>query len=217
MSRYKIGAPGDGEYQFCSSGKVLRNKLGLTNPARIALVESTLLAVAQARSLGHIETNTVFSVALVQGLHRSWLGSLYHFAGEIRNVNMSKGAVVFAPVAYLETTLNELDQVFSAETPCQNMSKDRLIHALARVHAELILAHPFREGNGRLARWVADLMSLQAGFPALDWEFDVQSDERRGEYFSALRDGFAMNFRPLEDLVSLAIERAVRLMEGPSA
>ena len=195
----------------------MRNKLGLTDPDRIALVESTLLAVAQPHSLGYFETDTLRTVSLLQVLRRSWLGSLYDFAGEIRKVNMSKGTVVFAPVAYLETTLNELDQVFSSETPCQNMSKDRLALALARVHAELIPAHPFGEGNGRLARWVANLMSLQAGFPALDWEFDVQPDERRGEYFSALRHGFAMNFRPLEDLVSLAIERAVRLMEGPSA
>jgi len=38
--------------------------------------------------------------------------------------------------------------------------------ALAEVHAELILIHPFREGNGRLARLLALLMALQAGFAA---------------------------------------------------
>lgn len=99
MSRDTVGTPGDDEYQSGSSGKVLRNKLGLTDPDRIALVESTLLAVARARSLGYFETDTLLSVSLLQVLRRSWLGSLYDFAGEIRKVNMSKGTVVFAPVA----------------------------------------------------------------------------------------------------------------------
>jgi hypothetical protein len=40
---------------------------------------------------------------------------------------------------------------------------------LAEVHAELILVHPFRDGNGRLARLVALLMALQAGLPPLDF------------------------------------------------
>lgn len=34
--------------------------------------------------------------------------------------------------------------------------------ALAEVHAELILVHPFRDGNGRLARLLMLLMALQA-------------------------------------------------------
>jgi cell filamentation protein len=40
--------------------------------------------------------------------------------------------------------------------------------ALADVHAELILVHPFRDGNGRLARLLALLMALQTGLPPLD-------------------------------------------------
>ena len=39
----------------------------------------------------------------------------------------------------------------------------------AAVHAEPILIHPFREGNGRCARLLATLMGLQAGLPALDF------------------------------------------------
>ena len=35
--------------------------------------------------------------------------------------------------------------------------------SIAMVHTELLLIHPFRDGNGRLARWLADIMAAQAG------------------------------------------------------
>ncbi len=33
------------------------------------------------------------------------------------------------------------------------------------VHEELVLIHPFREGNGRVARLLSTLMAFQAGLP----------------------------------------------------
>jgi cell filamentation protein len=40
---------------------------------------------------------------------------------------------------------------------------------LAVTHVELILIHPFREGNGRLARLLADVMAVQADRGLLDY------------------------------------------------
>lgn len=178
-------------------------------------MEAALLAVAQGRSYLQIETETRMTVDLVRELHRSWLGTLYDIAGKIRTIDLAKDNVRFAPAAYLEGSLRELDQVLAAHTPCEGMSLDRLVTAIARVHAELVLVHPFREGNGRLSRWVADLMALQAGYPPLEWGFDWDLVRRRELYFAALRRGFAMDFNPLEALVKQALETAVRLAEDP--
>ena len=54
-------------------------------------------------------------------------------------------------------------------TPCRFDSMDECAHALAVVHAELILIHPFCKGNGRCARLLSTLMGLQAGLPPLDY------------------------------------------------
>jgi len=180
-------------------------------------MEAALLAIAQGRSYLQVETDTRITVDLIRDLHRSWLGPLYEFAGEIRTADLAKDNVRFAPAAYMEGSLSAFDKVLAANTPCEGMTLGRLVAAIARVHAELVLVHPFREGNGRLSRWVADLMALQAGFPPLEWGFDWDSVMRRERYFAALRRGFAMDFSPLEVLVKDALVTAVRLAEDPHA
>ncbi len=59
--------------------------------------------------------------------------------------------------------------VLAVYMPCQFAELDKIIEALAITHCELVLIHPFREGNGRLARLLATLMALQAGLPLLDF------------------------------------------------
>lgn len=54
-------------------------------------------------------------------------------------------------------------------TPCRFDAIQEREEALAVVNAELILIHPFREGNGRCARVLATLMALQAELPPLDF------------------------------------------------
>ena len=65
----------------------------------------------------------------------------------------------------------------SASASCRFSSHQEIAHALAIVHVELLLIHPFREGNGRLARMPASLMSFQAGLPPLD--FGELKDRRK--------------------------------------
>ena len=69
-------------------------------------------------------------------------------------------------------------------TPCRTTLAEKQAAALAVVHAELILIHPFREGNGRCARLLAILMALQAGLPALDFG-GIRGVKRRG-YIAAV-------------------------------
>jgi cell filamentation protein len=87
MSRYDFGAPGEEEFEPGSNGRVLRNKLGLTTETQVGQMESALLAVAQGRSYLKLQTDTPITVNLIRDPHRSWLASLYDFAGQIRTVN----------------------------------------------------------------------------------------------------------------------------------
>ena len=49
-------------------------------------------------------------------------------------------------------------------------TKEDLIRDIATVHGELLFIHPFREGNGRTARLLANLMSRKAGYGPLEFQ-----------------------------------------------
>ena len=68
--------------------------------------------------------------------------------------------------------------------------------------------HPFREGNGRLARLLAMLMALQAGLPPLD--FSEFEGERKEEYFAAVRQGLERDYLPMEKFFEVVIARTLQ-------
>lgn len=77
---------------------------------------------------------------------------------------------------------------------------------------ELILIHPFREGNGRIARLLSVLMGLQAGLPPLD--FTGMDGVKRDEYFAAVRAGMDLDYKPMERIFSGVIEGTLANCEG---
>ncbi|MEA5114446.1 MAG: Fic family protein [Geobacteraceae bacterium] len=85
---------------------------------------------------------------------------------------------------------------------------DYVAQALAEVHVELMLIHPFREGNGRIGRLLATLMALQAGLPVLD--FGVLDGSRREEYFAAVQAGMDTNYLPMKRLFNEVIESSLK-------
>lgn len=79
--------------------------------------------------------------------------------------------------------------------------------ALAEVHVELVLIHPFREGNGRIARVLSTLMALQAGLPLLD--FSLIAGRRKKDYFAAIQAGLDRDYKPMEVLIAGIIDRSL--------
>ena len=91
-------------------------------------------------------------------------------------------------------------------TPCRLADDAALALALAEVHAELILVHPFREGNGRLARLLALLMALQAGLPPLD--FSPMLGRGRRIYIGGIHAAMGRDYRPLAAVFEKIIVRS---------
>ena len=81
--------------------------------------------------------------------------------------------------------------------------------SLARVHVEFVLVHPFREGNGRLARLLTTLMALQADLPLLDFSF-IQGGRGKSAYFKAVRAGIKKDYAPMITVMKRVIEGTLR-------
>ncbi|MGS1119365.1 Fic/DOC family protein [Rhodanobacter sp. UC4436_H3] len=201
-NRYEAGEA-QGSYEPGSDDRVLRNKLGVTDPDEMDEVELQLLGQIYRAVLLEALPDRRLYVADLKTWHRRRLGNVYDWAGMERSVNMGKGDFHFAAATQVPRLLTVFEHDCLARfTPCHDIDDASLIEAIAMAHVELILIHPFREGNGRLSRLLADVMVVQAGRGPLDysaWEAD------KAAYFGAIRAGMANDYRPMQRLVEAAL------------
>jgi len=150
------------------------------------LAETWCLKDAYAEAADRYTDTHKFTEADIRDLHKLWLGKIYSWAGQYRTVAISKGGHPFAVPRLILGLMAEVStKVLKQLTPCKGMKLAKLTSALAKVHVELVLIHPFREGNGRVARLLADLMARQAGWPWLSY----QSIQGRGHNCDQGRTG----------------------------
>lgn len=204
MSRYHASGS-EGQYEKNSDEQVLVNKLGITGSDEMDEAELVLLEQLYQLIFEDEFPSGQLTIALLKNWHRRWLGNIYDWAGQERTVNISKGGFMFAPSAQLPKLLHEFDIKYLARyTPCIDMSEELLIEAIAVTHVELILIHPFREGNGRLSRLLADVMAVQGGYRPLDYQ---SWEQNKAKYISAIHAGISMDYGPMRYWVATALRR----------
>ena len=139
---------------------MLENKLGITNEVELAKEEER---ITKLKALELFDTNKIneFEVGTYKGLssiHNYLFSDIYDFAGNMRNVNITKGNFRFASVMYLEEILKKID-----EMPQDNFDD------IIKKYVEMNVAHPFREGNGRSTRiWLDMILKKEIG-KVIDW------------------------------------------------
>ncbi len=214
--RYDVSSLPEAQAQPGSRGRVLRNLLGVKRKREMDRVEATALVRALEQLLGEYEAGHRFTSEDARHIHRVWLGEVYEWAGEYRRVNLAKGDLPFAAAGQIPRLMVAFSRdALGPNTPCRGMDAARLARALAEVHAELILIHPFREGNGRSARLLAVLMAAQAGFPPLD--FSGVKGARKVEYFAAVRVALDRDYAPMERVFAAVLRRTCRDLAAPAS
>lgn len=134
---------------FWPGTTVLANKLGITDAGKLAAAEHVLTTAAVRDILdGVIEIPHTFDAAHLQALHQHVFGEVYDWAGEFRQVPMSKDGVAFADVNRIPVYLRDAERVVK-EVPWPQLSAEEFADQAARVYANINFAHGFREGNGR--------------------------------------------------------------------
>jgi len=204
--RYDLSNRTEREFEPDSGGKVLKNRLGITDPEQMETLEFDLLDALEHELLQEITTDQVITTQDLCDWHRRWLASVYDWAGAYRTVNMTKGDFLFAASHLIPSLMQKYDDnVLSRFTPCEGMDDDTLCEALATCHIELIIIHPYREGNGRLARLLATVMALQAGAPLLDFG---EMERNMANYIEAIHLGHAGDQEPMSRIFSAVLENS---------
>jgi len=211
--RYKTDGLIEDQYEDGSEGQVLKNLLHIKDKREIEELETRELYRVTEKLTESFDQDHRFTAADICNMHQQWLGTVYEWAGKYRQVSISKGGFTFAMPRFIPQLMTDFESKELARfTPCNFQDRDEQTEAMAIVHTELLLIHPFREGNGRLSRLLAMLMALQSGLPPLD--FSEFEGKRKEEYFSAVRNGMERNYRPMAEFFSEVISRTLQAYEG---
>ena len=150
----------------------LENKPGITDSVELSKAEEK---ISKKKAVELFDKN-IFdklnpgSCEALFTIHKFLFEDIYDFAGELRTVNISKGNFRFAPVMYLEVSLENIEKMPQG-------SFDEIVEK----YVEMNIAHPFREGNGRSMRIWLDLMLKREIGKVIDWSMVDKED-----YFMAM-------------------------------
>ncbi len=211
--RYDASKLVEGQSEPSSRGRVLKNLLGIKRKRDMDQVEAREQLRALEELIGIYDERHRFTAADACRIHKIWLEPIYAWAGQYRQVNVSKGNFIFAAAGQIPRLMADFEKGPLREfTPCRFASLAEVVRAIAVVHTELMLIHPFREGNGRVGRLLAILMALQARLPPLD--FGSIKGRKRREYFAAVQAGVDRDYRPMERIFSAVIRGTLRSIRG---
>ncbi len=158
---------------------VLDNKLGIISQSELASVEEKISKIRayelfDKNILDKLEVGTFKTLSLI---HKYLFDEIYHFAGELRTVNIAKNNFRFAPIMYLEVSLRNIDKM-------PQTTFDEIIEK----YVEMNIAHPFREGNGRSMRIWLDLMLKDSLIKVIDWSKVDKNDYLLAMQRSPIKD-----------------------------
>ena len=155
------------------------NKLGITDSAQLAREEEKI-SKAKAKELfesGILDSLHPGTYVTLDRIHEFLFDEIYDFAGKMRTVNIAKGNFRFAPLMYLQVSLENIDKM-------PQSSYDEIIEK----YVEMNIAHPFREGNGRSMRIWLDLILKKEIHQVIDWSKVDKEDYLLAMERSPIRD-----------------------------
>lgn len=208
--RYKTS--GNIEDKYEPGGQVLKNKLGIRSKKVMDAREFEALRKTQLHLLDLVTDGTRLTKEMILAAHKYFFGNLYEWAGKYRTVNISKPGFVWPPASLVPQNMDLFEkEVLWKYTPCRPGPLEKVAEVIAIVHSELLLVHPFREGNGRMARLIADIMALQAGYPPLDFNF--RSKKAQLQYIEAVKKGYLQDYRGLAQLIAKELQKTKRTLK----
>lgn len=145
-----------------------------------------------------LRVDDVLNQTFLRELHRLMFGQVWTWAGKFRQREMTLGV---DPLQIQERTQTLLGDVrYWIEHDTYGLSG-----AGARFHHELVVIHPFVNGNGRHARWATNALAKAVGLGVDHYSWGERSGlsppEARNRYLSALRAADERDFGPLIDYV----------------
>lgn len=141
------------------------NKFGITDIENLLKTESDF---SQQRAKEILKTPFIlkgnFDVKYLLNLHKYLFQDVYPWAGQTRDVNISKGNSFFCFANCIEEQLKGISDYIEKKDYGKNYDRAAFLDFISNVSDNLNIVHPFREGNGRTKRLFLSLLSSNAGY-----------------------------------------------------
>lgn len=128
-------------------------------------------------------------------LHEEMFGDVWDWAGKLRQVELSIGIKAYLVAAELKKLSDDI------EFWSKNKTFD-VYETATRIHHRAVQIHPFKNGNGRWSRMLANIYLRQNGLMPVKWQEDLLASEnpKRNEYIHALKKADNSNFTDLIEM-----------------
>jgi len=149
------------------------------------------------------------TVRLIRQIHVELMGRIYPFAGEWRTVSLHKGDGPTKwplPPGGIQPLMDVLDRDVLSRSPVVSEEDEKVFAYASEAMNEQLAIHPFREGNGRTAFILGNLILMQNNMLPLT-TYERHSDEDL--YFAACEAGrLNKEYQPLARLLAEWEDRA---------
>lgn len=141
--------------------------------------------------------------AIIRQVHVELMGAIYPFAGEWREVGMTKGDGPEKwplPPGGIEPVMQVFERDVLSRSPFLSDDDNEVFEYVSEFMGELLAIHPFREGNGRTVFIVGNFLLMQNDLLPLD-VYSRRNDEER--YYAACEAvRIHKQYDPLQQLVA---------------
>jgi cell filamentation protein len=169
------------EDPYCYPGTtVLVNKLELRDQPSLEAFEAEITRQRSAEPLPAGDLDVAHYLAV----HHHLFQDIYAWAGQVRNVRISKDGSMFCYPEHIQNEMAKLFDGLRTADYLRNLDRKTFATRAADFVAELNAIHPFREGNGRTQLAFLAMLADVAGHPL--------ALERLGpeEFLEAMIDSF---------------------------
>ncbi len=144
---------------------VLKNKLNIENENSLEEAERDITA----KTSENIEYKAPpYNLETLKKIHKTLFIDIYEWAGEIRDVSISKGDTLFCMPQHILSNINSIFSNLEKDNSLQGLSQDEFYNKISYYYCEFNMIHPFREGNGRVQRIFFEYLALDNGY-LFDW------------------------------------------------
>ena len=150
---------------------------------------------------GLVHENVPIDERILKELHQLVLRGIDKEAGRYRSCNVIISGAGHTPPDHLHVRerMRRFFDWYHGEA-----TKLHPVERAAKLHADLVIIHPFRDGNGRTSRLVMNLELMRAGFPTV-----IIPVEDRAEYYENLdKAGRDADYDPFVQQLAQLVERS---------